>query len=209
MTSPASSTATSGTTGIRAAAIPLQLDPARTALVLIDLQAGIVSLVPPAIAAAVVGNAAQLAQRFRQLGAAVVLVKVAFPTGPAALKPIADVIPALPPAAPPGWADPLPALGSGADDIHITKRQWGAFYGTDLELQLRRRGIDTLVLGGVATDFGVESTARCAGELGFNQVFAEDAMRALSDEGHRGTVARVFPRLGRVRSTAQVLAALN
>lgn len=187
---------------------PLQLNPARTALVLIDLQHGIVGMVPPGGADAVIGNAAQLARRFRALGSPVVLVKVAFPVGPAALKLLTDTSLTLPPQMPAGWDTHVEALGSDSGDIIVTKRQWGAFYGTDLDLQLRRRGIDTIVLGGIATNFGVESAARAANELGYNQVFAEDAMRALDDEGHRNTVARIFPRLGRVRSTAQVLEAL-
>jgi len=110
---------------------------------------------------------------------------------------------------PAGWDTHLEALGSAPGDIIVTKRQWGAFYGTDLEMQLRRRAIDTIVLGGIVSNFGVESTARTANELGYNQVFAEDAMCALDEEGHKNSVTRIFPRLGRVRSTAQVLAALN
>jgi nicotinamidase-related amidase len=185
----------------------LELNPAKTALVLIDLQQGIVNMVPAGGADAVLANAAQLAARFRALGSPVVLVKVAFPAGPAALRLLTDTTLTLPPAMPAGWDTHVAAIGSDERDIIVTKRQWGAFYGTDLDLQLRRRGIDTIVLGGIATNFGVESTARAANELGYHQVFAEDAMRALDDEGHKNTVARIFPRLGRVRGTAQVIAA--
>jgi nicotinamidase-related amidase len=188
---------------------PLILNPPKTALVLIDLQQGIVGMVPPGGADAVIANAAQLVKRFRALGSPVVLVKVAYPVGPAALKLLTDTSLTLPPQMPAGWDTHVEALGADASDIMVTKRQWGAFYGTDLDLQLRRRGIDTIVLGGIATNFGVESTARAANELGYQQVFAEDAMRGLDDEGHRNTVARIFPRLGRVRSTAQVMQALG
>ncbi len=90
----------------------------------------------------------------------------------------------------------------------IGKRQWGAFYGTDLDLQLRRRGIDTILLIGIATNIGVESTVRDAFERGYQQVFVEDAMASLSPDEHASTVRTVFPRIGRVRSTAEVLAAL-
>jgi nicotinamidase-related amidase len=90
----------------------------------------------------------------------------------------------------------------------ITKRQWGAFYGTELDLQLRRRGIRTIVIGGIATNFGVESTARDAFERGYEQVFAEDAMSSVSAEAHRFAVSVVFPRIGRVRSTDEILQAL-
>ena len=79
------------------------------------------------------------------------------------------------------WQHPA-ALGATDSDIEIIKRQWGAFYGTDLELQLRRRGIDTIVLCGISTNIGVESTARNAWELGFNLVIAEDACSAASAE---------------------------
>ncbi len=91
----------------------------------------------------------------------------------------------------------------------MTKRQWGAFYGTDLELQLRRRGIDTIILCGISTNIGVESTARNAWELGFNLVIAEDACSAASTEQqHRAASTHIFPRIGRVRSTEEILAAL-
>jgi nicotinamidase-related amidase len=93
-------------------------------------------------------------------------------------------------------------------DIHIIKRQWGAFYGTELELQLRRRGVSRIVLGGISTNIGVESTARNAFELGFNQVLVEDAMSSSNADHHRFAVENIFPRLGRVRSTEQVLQAL-
>ena len=100
------------------------------------------------------------------------------------------------------------ALGKKESDIEVTKRQWGAFYGTDLELQLRRRGIDTIVLCGISTNIGVESTARNAWELGFKLVVAEDACSAASSEQHQGSMKNIFPRIGRVRSTQEILSAL-
>ena len=86
----------------------------------------------------------------------------------------------------------------------ITKRQWGAFYGTDLELQLRRRGIETIVLCGIATDYGVESAAPLAYEYGFQQIFVEDAMASMTEEQHNAAVNFVLKRIGRVRSTDAV-----
>jgi nicotinamidase-related amidase len=74
-------------------------------------------------------------------------------------------------------------------------------------MQLRRRGIKTIVIGGIATNFGVESTARDAYERGYALVFVEDAMSALSDDGHQFAIANIFPRLGLVRSTEEVLKA--
>ncbi|MGA2664710.1 MAG: isochorismatase family protein, partial [Nitrososphaerales archaeon] len=94
-------------------------------------------------------------------------------------------------------------------DIVIGKKQWGAFYGTELDLQLRRRKIDTIVLCGIATNVGVESTARFAYEYGYQQVFASDAMAAMSAEAHAGALKYTFARIGRVRTTAQVLDALG
>jgi nicotinamidase-related amidase len=91
----------------------------------------------------------------------------------------------------------------------IFKRKWGAFYGTDLDLQLRRRGLKTIVLCGIATEFGVESTARDAYERGYEQVFAEDAMTGRSAESHANSITHIFPRMGRVRSTEEIVAALG
>ncbi len=90
----------------------------------------------------------------------------------------------------------------------MTKRQWGAFYGTDTELQLRRRGIDTIILCGISTNIGVESTARNARELGFNLIIAEDACSAASSEQHQSSMTHIFPRIGRVRSVEDILNAL-
>ena len=105
------------------------------------------------------------------------------------------------------WTYPV-SLGKRDSDIEVTKRQWGAFYGTDLELQLRRRGIDTIILCGISTNIGVESTARNAWELGFNLVIAEDACSAASADQHQCSMTHIFPRIGRVRSTDEILSAL-
>ena len=83
---------------------------------------------------------------------------------------------------PADWAEIVPELGPEPGDLVITKRQWGAFYGTELDLQLRRRGIDTILLTGIATNIGVESTARDAYERGYRQVFVEDAMAAMGPD---------------------------
>jgi nicotinamidase-related amidase len=116
--------------------------------------------------------------------------------------------PAMGPPAP-GWDELAPDLEKSEKDILITKRQWGAFYGTALDLQLRRRGIRTIVIGGIATNFGVESTARDAYERNFGLVFVEDAMSGISAEAHKFAIGTIFPRIGRVRSTAEVLGAIK
>ncbi len=187
----------------------LLLDPATTALVVIDLQRGIVSMpAAPRAADEVVRNAARLAEAQRRRGGLVVLVRVTpSPDGRDALHPTLDADPGAPVRGP-DWADIVPPLAGHEGDLIVTKRQWGAFHGTELDLQLRRRGVRTVVLCGISTDIGVEGTARGAYERGYDQIFVEDAMAARSAPEHEHTVTRIFPRIGRVRSTAEVLAAL-
>lgn len=187
------------------------IDRRKTALVLIDLQKGIVGrTLAPRSGPEVVQNASRLASRFRELGAAVVLVRVAFqPDFRDALNAPADVPAQLNAATlPADWAQLAPEIGPQPSDLIITKRQWGAFYGTELDLQLRRRDVRTIVLGGIATNMGVESTARGAHEHGYAQVLVEDAMTSISAEAHEFAVKNIFPRIGNVRSTAEVLSAL-
>jgi nicotinamidase-related amidase len=132
----------------------LVIDPRTTALVLVDLQQSVVALpLAPRPAAEVVANAVRLLERFHSLGATVVLVRVAFLDGQDRLNLPVDT----PPPARVGPSELVPEVGPQPDDIVITKRQWGAFYGTELDLQLRRRGVRTIVIGGIATNFGVES----------------------------------------------------
>lgn len=188
----------------------LTLDPATTALVLIDLQQGILAYAKaPYDGATVLARAARLADAFRAAKSPVVLVKVGFSAdGGDMLKPPVDA--PNPPGPPPAdWLDQPAELPARPGDIHILKRQWGAFHGTELDLQLRRRGIHTIVLAGIATAVGVESTARFAWELGYEIVFAEDATSGPGAAMHANSFEKVFPRLGRVRTTAQVLAALQ
>ena len=180
----------------------------RPALVVIDLQKGIVERpTVPHTSATVVANAAKLCAHFRAKNWPVFLVRVNF-TGGDALSAVSDI--SVPSGNPPAdWAEFVPELDVQPSDHIITKRQWGAFYGTELDLQLRRRGIDTIVLCGIATSRGVESTARDAYERGYNQIFAEDAMASRSVEEHASTIQNIFPRIGRVRSTLQTLELLG
>jgi len=190
----------------------LKLEPSRTALVVIDLQRGIVAIpAAPRSSAEVVARAAGLVKAMRAKGSTVVLVHVTpSPDGKDGLSPVTDApVQAGGRSMPPDWSEFVPELKPEITDIVITKRQWGAFYGTELDLQLRRRGVDTIVLCGISTTMGVESTARDAFERGYQQVFVEDAMAAREAEEHRHTVNSLFPRIGRVRSTEEVLAALK
>jgi nicotinamidase-related amidase len=192
--------------------VELTIEPSRTALVVIDLQHGIAAMPgEPRSSQDVVQRAARLAGAMRDAGGTVVLVRVTpLPDGKDGLRPITDApVQAGGRSLPADWAEIVPELAPQAADLVITKRQWGAFYGTELDLQLRRRGVDTIVLCGISTNVGVESTARDAYERGYNQVFVEDAMTARDAEDHRHTVRSLFPRIGRVRSTEDVLAALK
>lgn len=188
----------------------LSLNPKETALVLIDLQQSIVGRdLAPYKAADVVQRCAKLAEAMRTAGGAVVYVHVLIHEfGPPT--PVDDPRP-QPPQPPPASASELvPEAGyQPGTDVLIAKRQWGAFTATNLDQALRRRGITTIVMGGIATNMGVESTARAAQELGYALVFAEDAMSSMSAEWHEFAVKNIFPRLGLVRSTAEILSALE
>jgi nicotinamidase-related amidase len=185
----------------------LQLDPKKTALVLIDLQNAIVGINPvPHTAAQVIENSKKLAEAFRAHGAPVVYVRVDL-----------NDFTKLPVDQPHNRGDePMPAAASEIapsagfqhGDILVTKRHWGAFAGTDLEQQLKSRGIDTVVLTGISTNGGVESTARQGTGLAFAFVLVEDACSSQNAEHHRFAIENIFPRLTRVRSTDEVLASL-
>jgi nicotinamidase-related amidase len=189
-----------------------RIDPRSTALLLLDLQKGILGIAAggPHTAAEVLASAGALARRFRQLAATVVLVRIGWSAdGGDVLRQPVDRQPPLPAQLPADWLEFPPELAVADGDIRIIKRQWGAFYGTDLDLQLRRRGIKTVVLGGISTNIGVESTARAAWEHGYALILAEDAMSGQSPENHRFAIEQIFPRLGLVRKTAEILAALG
>ncbi len=184
----------------------LKLEPQDTALVLIDLQKGIAGReFAPYSADQVVKNASTLADLFRQAGAAVVLVSVAVSKDfKDALRQPVDQPPPIPPGGyPAGFSELVEGLAKPGD-ILITKRQWGAFYGTELDLQLRRRGIQTIVLAGIATNMGVESTARQAWEYGYSVIIAEDAITTHTAEMHSFAVKAIFPRISRVVKSADL-----
>ncbi|GAA1375354.1 isochorismatase family protein [Catellatospora chokoriensis] len=160
-----------------------------TALVLIDLMPRIVALpVEPHSGDDVLRRCTRLADAFRAVDRPVVLVRVERP----------DVT-----VQPPG-SDLVEGLAQPGDVV-VVKRTIGAFQGTDLQEQLQRRGVTTLVLAGLVTTMGVESTARAAGDLGYDLEFVEDAMSGLATDEHEMAVHRTFPRLGRVRTTADYL----
>ncbi len=181
----------------------------KTALVVIDLQRGIISRESvPHSPAHVVNNASRLVKAFEEKGAYIVLVRVSTSDGGDMLKPKTDLkVPQR--QLTEGWDTLVPELENIKRAHHITKRQWGAFYGTDLDLQLRRRGIDTIVLCGVSTGIGVDTTAREAYQHGYHQIFAEDAMAAFSLEEHEYVCNHIFPRIGKVRTCEEIIRILD
>jgi nicotinamidase-related amidase len=184
----------------------ITLPTASTALILIDLQKGIAGYpLAPYSFEAVLAKGKELARRFRVAKAPVVLVNVAFaPDFSDALNaPVERPIQAPPGGFPEDWSELADGLAE-ASDLKDTKRQWGAFYGTDLDLQLRRRGVTTVVIGGVATNMGVESTARAAHEHCYAVVLAEDAATSLSAQMHAFAFEHVFPHLGRVTKSDEI-----
>jgi nicotinamidase-related amidase len=189
-----------------------RLDARSTALVVIDLQKGIIGggARDPYSPAEVLERSVRLARAVRAAGGLVALVRVAFASdyGDALKQPTDEIVKRPEGGLPAEWSELAPELEVAPSDLIVTKRQWGAFYGTGLEADLRRRGIRTIVLCGIATNYGVESTARDAWERGFEVVFAEDAMTSSPPGAHAFSVKTVFPRIGRVRSTDEVIAAL-
>jgi nicotinamidase-related amidase len=183
----------------------------KTALVVIDLQKGIACSERPLFpytTAQVIQNACRLVEAFTARGAFVALVRVSTTDGKDMVKPRTD-LKANAMQYPEGWDSIVPELTQYQSFHLITKRQWGAFYGTDLDLQLRRRGIDTIVLCGISTSIGVDTTAREAYQHGYNQIFVEDAMAASTREEHDYVCKTIFPRIGRIRTTAEVLGCLS
>jgi nicotinamidase-related amidase len=180
----------------------MTLDPL-PALVVIDLQQGIVSIPTVHPVADVIAHTAHLARAFRAHKLPVVLVNVtgAAPgrtnAGPSKL------------AFPPGWAELAPELDHQPTDITVTKQRWGAFTGTSLDAELRARRVTQIVLTGVSTSIGVESTARSAHELGYNVALVTDAMTDRDPDSHRHSVEKIFPRLGETTTTDELLRVLE
>ncbi|GAA1557951.1 hydrolase [Kribbella hippodromi] len=187
------------------------LDP-KTALVIVDLQNAVAALPgEPHPTADVINRTVELADAFRKHKLPVVLVRVSFAADGADRVPgRTERAPRTAGGTPPPGADQIVGqLAGHAEDIVVTKRNWGAFHGTDLDVHLRRRGITQLVLTGVATSIGVESTARAAYEHGYHVTLATDAMTDLSSDAHANSLTHIFPRLGETGTTQQILTLLD
>ena len=171
----------------------------KTALIVIDLQKGIVNLPTVHPIAGVIERSCALIDAFRQHGLPVVLVNVAGGAPGRTEQPrrLATL--------PEGFTDLIPELNQQSGDIVVTKRTWGAFPSTDLESQLKAKGVTQVVVVGVATGTGVESTARQAYEHGFNVTLAVDAMTDTRPEAHSYSLAHVFPRLGETGTAQEII----
>lgn len=174
------------------------LDP-NTALIVVDLQKGLVGLPVVHPIDGVVAKACALADAFRARRLPVVLVNVAGGAPGRTEQPHPTASRSE------GWTDLIPELDRQPGDIVVTKWTWGAFSSTDLDAQLRTRGITQVVIAGVATGTGVESTARQAYELGFNATLAIDAMTDTRAQAHEYSVTNVFPRLGETGTSQAIL----
>lgn len=186
---------------------PQRLDPNTSALILIDLQKGIATGArQPRSAEDTVAAAKTLAGRFRAAGAPVFLVRVAWAKDLSDMpsRKVDQAMPLPDGGLPADWSDYVDGLEQPGD-IRIIKRQWGAFTGTALDSLLRRRRVTTVVIGGIATNFGVESTARFAWELGYDVVIAEDACTTTTSELHDVSIRHILPRIARVMTSGDIV----
>lgn len=197
----------------------LHLDMPTTALILVDITTGMVGLAAhPDNGADVLRRAVTVADAFREASSLVVLTtnagrpggaamrqRAAAAAGGAVVAPTRDLTVLMQAMATPGFGQLAPELGPQPNDHFIQKHTWSAFFSTDLDLQLRRLGIRTLVLGGITSNFGVESTARDGRAYGYDLLFVSDLMRALTKEEHEHSCGYSFPMMGRVTTSAEVL----
>jgi nicotinamidase-related amidase len=171
-----------------------EIDARRTAFVFVDLMPRIIATpTAPYTGADVLTRCLELADAARAAGALVVWVRVERPGVESQ---------------PPG-SELAPGCAPRQGEHEIVKRTIGAFHRTELDAVLRARGVETVVLAGLVTNFGVESTGRAADEHGYAVVFASDAMSGFHEHAHRFAVEYVFGRIGEVRTTAELVAALS
>lgn len=175
----------------------------KTALILIDMQKGIVSQKTAHPVDDVLEHAGELAGAFRRHRLPVVLVNVlgGAPGRVQQQRPAGE--------RPADWAELMPQLDAQPGDHRVSKRSWGAFVNTDLAEYLRAQGVTQVVIGGVSTSIGVESTARQAYEGGFNVTLAVDAMTDSNADAHDNSVTRIFPRLGEIGTVREIVERLD
>ncbi|WP_213816902.1 isochorismatase family protein [Glaciihabitans sp. dw_435] len=189
--------------------MPISTIEPTSALLLVDLQKGVTgSAGMPIPLSTVLANAAELAAAFRAKNLPVVLINVdgVTPgrTDVSLARGAGDAR-----ERPDNWAELADELDAQPTDHRVTKSGWGAFHNTGLDARLRALGVTQVVLGGVATSMGVESTARAAREHGYDVVIATDAITDRSADAHHNSVTRIFPRIAETGTTADVLALLG
>jgi nicotinamidase-related amidase len=183
--------------------MPITKLDATAALIVIDLQKGVVGFPAVHPIAEIIDRAAHLVRAFRKRGLPVVLVNVTglapgrTDEGPRSFSFPAD------------WTELVPELDRHPGDYLVTKQRVGAFHGTSLDRYLRERGVNQIVLTGISTSAGVESTARSAYDLGYNVVLVVDAMTDRDADTHRHSVGKIFPRIGETDTTDNVLKLLE
>jgi nicotinamidase-related amidase len=188
-----------------------------TALILIDLQTGIVNRETAHPSAMIVENAARLAQAFRDTGRPVILVNVNPLGAPASLvraqeqslpKDKTQIEATRQQMEAAGFFELAPGINAMGNDIRITKSTWNAFHATTLHTILRELQITGIVLAGIATSIGIESTARTANENGYNLSFVTDAMTDMFAAAHEHSLKYIFPRIGELGNTLEIISKL-
>ena len=174
------------------------LDPT-PALIVVDLQKGIVAAPAAHPTGEIVSRSADLARAFRDRGWPVALINVAGTAPGRTERGAVDFTP------PPGWTDLVEELDPQPTDHLLTKHRRGAFADTDLDARLRGNGVTQVILTGLSTSAGVESTARAAHDLGYHVVFAVDAMSDRDATTHEHSVTRIFPGIGETATTEEIL----
>lgn len=181
--------------------MPVSALDSKIALVVIDLQKGIAVAPRAHPVDDILKRSRQLLDAFRSRKLPVVLVNVAGGAPGRSEQPRLGQLP-------PDWSELVPEVGRQPTDHLVTKYTWGAFTKTDLDAWLKSQGVTQIVLCGIATSIGVESTARQAQELGYNVTLAVDAMTDMNADAHDNSVKRIFPRLGETGSTQEIIALL-
>jgi nicotinamidase-related amidase len=176
----------------------------KTALIVVDLQKGICSYPTVTPANDVAKRASALIQAFRTHHLPIVLVNV---TGRAPGRTEQTRAGSTQFSA--DFADFLPELNQQPHDHVVTKKAWGAFTNSDLDAHLKSLGITQVIILGIATSVGVESTARQAYEHGYNVTLAVDAMTDMSEEANQYAITKIFPKLGETGTTQEIIDLLN
>jgi nicotinamidase-related amidase len=179
-----------------------------TALVIIDLQKGIIKYPTVHPITSILEKSAELVDAFRKEGLPIVYVTV-IPSGNATIRKDNNAAQNMIAEASADFADLIDEIKSTLSDIFITKGTWNAFYNTALNEELQKRHITGIVLAGISTSAGVEGTARAASELGYNISFAIDAITDMNPEAHNNSMKIIYPRLGEQGTTEDIIEKLS